>query len=128
MRVLLGTHALLWWLFDDPALSERARAAIADPANDILVSSASAWEISKKHRLGKLPEAGEAVRDLPGLLRLARIEVLPITLEHALHAGALRGEHRDPFDRMLIAQSQLEKLTLVSSDRIFRRFEVSILW
>ena len=128
MRVLLDTHALLWWLFDDPALSERARAAISDPANDILVSSASAWEISTKHRLGKLPEAGEAVRDLPGLLRRARIEVLPITLEHALHAGSLRGEHRDPFDRMLIAQSQLEKLTLVSSDRIFRRFEVPILW
>ena len=128
MRVLLDTHALLWWLFDDPNLSERARAAIADPANDILVSSASAWEISTKHRLGKLPEAGEAVQDLPGLLRWARIEVLPITLEHALHAGSLGGDHRDPFDRMLIAQSQLEKLTLVSSDRIFKRYEVSILW
>lgn len=128
MRALLDTHVLLWWLFDDPALSKRARDIIADPDNDVLVSSVAGWEISTKHRLGKLPEAEEAVRDLPALLRRARLEVLPITLEHALAAGALPGPHRDPFDRMLIAQSRLEKLPLLSSDRVFKQYKVRTLW
>ena len=123
MRALLDTHVLLWWLFDDPALSKRARDIIADPDNDVLVSSVAGWEISTKHRLGKLPEAEEAVRDLPALLRRARMEVLPITLEHAL-----AGPHRDPFDRMLVAQSRLEKLPLLSSDRVFKQYKVRTLW
>src|SRR3972149_2885128 len=110
MRVLLDTHVLLWWLFDDLGLSASARALIADPGNAVLVSSASAWEIAIKHRLGKLPEAKEAVENLPRLLREARIESLPITVEHALAAGALPGPHPDPFDRMLIAQSPIENL------------------
>ncbi len=128
MRVLLDTHVLLWWLFDDPALSKRARDIIADPDNDVLVSSVAGWEISTKHRLGKLPEAEEAVTDLATLLRRARMEVLPITLEHALAAGALPGPHRDPFDRMLMAQSRLEKLPLLSSDRVFKQYKVRTLW
>jgi len=128
VRALLDTHVLLWWLFDDPALSKRARDIIADPDNDVLVSSVAGWEISTKHRLGKLPEAEEAVRDLSALLRRARIEVLPITLEHALAAGALPGPHRDPFDRMLIAQSRLENLPLLSSDRVFKQYKVRTLW
>lgn len=128
MRALLDTHVLLWWLFNDPALSKRARDIIADPDNDVLVSSVAGWEISTKHRLGKLPEAEEAVRDLPVLLRRARMEVLPITLEHALAAGALPGPHRDPFDRMLIAQSRLENLPLLSSDRVFKQYKVRTLW
>ena len=128
MRVLLDTHVLLWWFFDDDDLSQPARSAIAEPANDILVSTASAWEISTKHRLGKLPEAQEVIRDLPGLLRRARFEVLPIELEHAFRAGALPGVHRDPFDRMLIAQSQLERLVLASADQLLKEYEVEILW
>ncbi len=128
MRVLLDTHVLLWWFFDDSALSQPARSTIANPANDVLVSSASAWEISTKHRLGKLDEAREVIRDLAGLLRRARFEVLPMGLEHALRAGALRSVHRDPFDRMLIAQSQLEGLVLVSADRMLTKHEVEILW
>lgn len=128
MRALLDTHVLLWWLFDDPTLSRRARRVIADPGNEILVSSASAWEISTKYRLGKLPEAEEAVKHLPLLLRRSRMIVLPITLEHALQAGALPGPHRDPFDRMLIAQSRLEKLPLLTSDPVFRNYKVRTLW
>lgn len=128
MRALLDTHVLLWWLFDDPTLSNRARRVIADPGNEILVSSASAWEISTKYRLGKLPEAEEAVKHLPLLLRRSRMIVLPITLEHALQAGALPGPHRDPFDRMLIAQSRLEKLPLLTSDPVFRNYKVRTLW
>lgn len=128
MRVLLDTHALLWWLFDDPSLPERARKIIRDPENDVLVSSASAWEISTKYRLGRLPQAEEAVRDLPRLLRRSRMQTLSITLEHALAAGALPGPHRDPFDRMLIAQSRLEKLPVVTSDPIFKRYKARVIW
>lgn len=128
MRILLDTHVLLWWLFDDDTLSQPARSAIANPENEVLVSSASAWEIATKYRLGKLDEAREVVRDLPGLLRRARFQVLPIVLEHALRAGSLPDVHRDPFDRMLVAQSQLEELVLVSSDRVLKKYKVDILW
>jgi len=128
MRVLLDTHVLLWWLFDDLGLSASARALIADPGNAVLVSSASAWEIATKHRLGKLPEAKEAVENLPRLLREARIESMPITVEHALAAGALPGPHRDPFDRMLIAQSRIENLPVVTADPVFAQYSVPVLW
>ena len=128
MRVLLDTHVLLWWLFDDLELSASARALIADPGNAVLVSSASAWEIAIKHRHGKLPEAKEAVENLPRLLREARIESLPINVEHALAAGALPGPHRDPFDRMLIAQSRIENLTVLTADPVFGQYSVPVLW
>ncbi|HJX74636.1 MAG TPA: type II toxin-antitoxin system VapC family toxin [Candidatus Deferrimicrobiaceae bacterium] len=128
MRVLLDTHVLLWWLFDDLGLSASARALIADPGNAVLVSSASAWEIATKRRLGKLPEAEEAVENLPRLLREARIEFMPITVEHALAAGALPGPHRDPFDRMLIAQSRIENLPVVTADPVFAQYSVPVLW
>lgn len=128
MKVLLDTHVLLWWLFDDPALSRPAREVIRDPGSFVLVSAASAWEISTKHRLGKLPEAGEAVAGLPSLLRTARFETLPITVEHAMAAGSLPGPHRDPFDRMLIAQSRLEDLPVVTADPVFRRYSTRTIW
>src|SRR4030042_1996345 len=114
MRVLLDTHVLLWWLFDDLGLSASARALIADPGNAVLVSSASAGEIATKPRLGKLPEAKEAVENLPRLLREARIESMPTTVEHALAAGALPGPHRDPFDRMLVAPSPVQNLPFLT--------------
>ena len=125
---LLDTHVLLWWLFDDPKLSGTARDIIQAPDNTILVSSASGWEISTKHRLGKLPHAGEAVRHLPSLLLKSRMTVLSITMEHALAAGALPGRHRDPFDRMLIAQGQIEGLPIVTSDRVFQQYSVELVW
>ncbi len=127
-RFLLDTHALLWWLFDDHRLTVLARSIIQNQANTILVSSASGWEISTKYRLGKLPHAEEAVRNLPSLLRRSRMDVLPITIEHALAAGALPGPHRDPFDRMLIAQGQIEKLSIVTSDAAFKRYSVTLVW
>jgi len=128
MKVLLDTHVLLWWLFDDPALSQPAREMIRDPGNSVLVSAASAWEIATKHRLGRLPEAGEAVANLPALLRTARMGTLPITVWHALEAGALPGPHRDPFDRMLIAQSRLEDLPVVTADPVFVRYSARTVW
>ena len=128
LRLLLDTHALLWWLFDDPQLTPRVRKSIADASTRAYVSSATGWELATKSRLGKLPYAQEAVDRLPELVRAARMEVLPMTLEHALAAGALPGPLKDPFDRMLIAQAQLEDLTLVTIDKAFRRYKVRLLW
>lgn len=128
MRILLDTHALLWWLFDDPRLSETSRKAIADPDNEIIVSAASGWEIATKHRIGKLPEAGDVPTALPRYLRKARFIVLPVSLEHALTAGTLPGPHRDPFDRMLIAQTRLEGLSVVTVDPVFRDYAVAVVW
>jgi PIN domain nuclease of toxin-antitoxin system len=128
MRALVDTHALLWWLFDDRRLSPRARQVMEEGANEIMVSSASGWEIMTKHRLGKLPRAGEAVRDLRGAIQRAGFEPLPISLEHAIEAGRLASPHRDPFDRMLAAQARLERIPLISDDQVFASLSVSTLW
>lgn len=128
MTVLLDTHALLWWLFDDPQLSRDARDVIKDPDSTVLVSSASGWEIATKYRLGRLPEAAEAAENLPALLRRGRLGTLPITLEHSLLAGSLPGPHRDPFDRMLIAQSQVENLPVITMDSAFEPYDVEVHW
>ncbi|HLA74906.1 MAG TPA: type II toxin-antitoxin system VapC family toxin [Gammaproteobacteria bacterium] len=128
MKVLLDTHALLWWLFDDPKLSAKAKRAIKNPDNVIFASTASAWEMATKYRLGKLPGAELVVRQLPALLQSARIEPLPISMEHALAAGNLPGPHRDPFDRMLIAQARLENLPIVTLDEAFKGYGVKIIW
>jgi PIN domain nuclease of toxin-antitoxin system len=128
IRLLLDTHTLLWWLFDDPKLSAAARAAIVDPENEVLVSAASACEIATKHRLGRLPEAGDVAARLPYYLRRARFGVLNISLEHAIAAGALPGPHKDPFDRMLVAQARLEDLAVATTDRVFRDYRVAVIW
>ena len=127
-RFLLDTHVLLWWLFGDAKLSSKAHEVIQDPKNTILVSSASGWEIATKYRLGKLPHAGEAANNLSYLLRKSRMVALPITMEHALTASALPGPHRDPFDRMIIAQGQIEGVAIVSSDQIFKQYHVEVVW
>ena len=128
MRLLLDTHALIWWLAGDPQLSAPARAAIADHENDVFVSAASAWEISTKHRLGKLPGAGPLAVDFASSIRAQGFSALPITLEHGQVAGALPGDHRDPFDRMLVAQAREEKMALVSNEVLFDEFGISRLW
>lgn len=128
MRVLLDTHTLLWWLDGDRRLSRHARNAIGDDDNAVLVSSASAWEISTKVRLGKLPGASEVAAELPAIMRQQNFEALPIAIAHALRAGNLPGPHRDPFDRMLIAQAQAEDLSLVSNERVFESYGVRRIW
>jgi PIN domain nuclease of toxin-antitoxin system len=128
MRCLLDTHALLWWLFDDPKLSTQARDLIAEPENDLLVSAASAWEIATKHRIGKLPEAGDIVQQLPMYVRKARFTELGISIEHALLAGSLPGPHRDPFDRMLIAQARMQNIPMITLDPVFRDYGVTVIW
>ncbi len=128
MSWLLDTHALLWWLFDDPKLSSIARDVIADPQNEIFVSSATAWEICTKHRIGKLPAATTLVLDIAGWIGRAGFSELPITIAHAAQAGNWPQAHRDPFDRMLAAQSMIEGLTLISRDTALRSFGLSLLW
>jgi PIN domain nuclease of toxin-antitoxin system len=128
MRYLLDTHALLWWFTDDPRLSQIARDAIADEANTILVSAASAWEISTKHRLGKLNEAADAVRRFDELVVADGFQHLPVSHFHGLKAGGYGVPHRDPFDRMLAAQSELEGVPLLTCDPAFAAFGTRTVW
>ena len=128
MRVLLDTHALLWWLNDNPALSNSARRIIARAGNEVLVSAASAWEISTKVRLGKLPSGADLARDFVAYLNRQRFGQLAVSVQHAARAGLLEGEHRDPFDRMLIAQAQAEDLPLISSDAALDGYGVKRIW
>jgi len=125
MRLLLDTHALIWWLTDDPALPEAARNAIASPDNDVYVSHVSAWEIAVKRQLGKIEFPLEAFEDI---LDANQFESLPIRLEHILTLGNLPMHHRDPFDRLLVAQATNGKLTLVSGDQQMNAYEVLLLW
>lgn len=127
MRLLLDTHALLWWLAGDRRLTRAARAAIGDEGNAVVVSAASAWEIATKHRLGKL-DASAILGSFGQVLASQKFATLDITVDHAERAGMLPGTHRDPFDRMLIAQAHAENLTLVSNDAVFDAYGVRRLW
>jgi PIN domain nuclease of toxin-antitoxin system len=128
VRLLLDTHALLWWLDGDRRLSLKARRAIASESNAILVSTVSAWEITTKARLGKLPGASEVAADVAACVAAQNFLPLDITLLHAQRAGSLASTHRDPFDRMLIAQSQIEDVALVTDDEVFDAFDVRRFW
>ncbi|MGF1548968.1 MAG: type II toxin-antitoxin system VapC family toxin [Sphingomonadaceae bacterium] len=128
MRLLLDTHALLWAFLESPRLSARAREALASSANAKLVSAATAMEITLKHRLGKLSDAAPFIRD--GRLAIGHLDyvALPISLDHASLAGGLDIPHRDPFDRLLIAQARIERVPIVSSERLFDGFGVERIW
>ena len=128
MRLLLDTHALLWWLAGDPRLSAVARSAIEDSTNEVYVSAASAWEVTTKHRLGKLPGAGPLAVDFAREIEQQGFLPLDVTLPHGQDAGSLPGPHRDPFDRMLIAQARHERMALVSNEAIFDAYGVTRLW
>jgi PIN domain nuclease of toxin-antitoxin system len=128
VRILLDTHALLWWLDGDRRLSQRARRLIDSDQTAVLVSAASAWEIRTKFRLGKLPGAAAVAVDLMGCLDSQGFAPLSITVDHAQRAGSLPGPHRDPFDRVLIAQSQAEDLPLVTVDPVFGLYGVKVIW
>ena len=128
MRALLDTHALLWWLSDDPALTRNARKIIAETKNTVVVSAASAWEIATKVRLGKLPTAADLVADFCAQIDREGFHFLAISAEHGIRGGLLPGPHKDPFDRMLIAQSQAENIPVISNERIFEAYGVRRLW
>ena len=128
MRALLDTHALLWWLADSERLSIRARRVVADESNAILVSAASAWEIATKLRLGKLTVSEAVALDITGAVASQGFEELAISVADAERAGGLPGPHRDPFDRMLIAQALSRDLAIVSIDAAFDRYGVNRCW
>lgn len=123
MNLFLDTHVLLWWLDDSPSLSERARSAIANTDNLIIVSAAVIWEIRIKQALGKL----EIVPNFYDVLRQQGFELLSITPDHAYAVGNLPAHHRDPFDRILIAQTKLGGYTIVTHDAIFSKYQIPIL-
>ncbi|MBM4389767.1 MAG: type II toxin-antitoxin system VapC family toxin [Deltaproteobacteria bacterium] len=128
MTVLLDTHALLWWLKDSPRLGRTARALMVDRQNTVLVSAASIWEITTKYRIGKLSDIEAIVHDLPAVVRAEGFSLLAIAAEHAARAGLLASDHRDPFDRVLAAQSLADGLTLLSYDEVFDSMGVTRLW
>ena len=128
MRLLLDTHALIWWLAGDDALSARAREAIDDDANSVAVSASSAMEVATKHRIGKLPDAALLARDFESIVADQGFDELPITVHHARLAGEMKIEHKDPFDRLLIAQAQAEDVVLVSNEALFDDFAINRLW
>ena len=123
MKLLLDTHVLIWWLADDPELGHQAREAIADAENTVYVSAVSLWEIAIKQGLGKL----DLPEDFHETLRAQGLSELPITWEHAQQNRSLPRLHRDPFDRMLVAQAQVEQLTLVTCDDEVKRYSVACL-
>jgi PIN domain nuclease of toxin-antitoxin system len=128
MKVLLDTHAFLWALIEPGKLSPKARRLLEDDATDVLVSAASAWEIATKFRLGRVPGAKRVVANYSEALRGLRATQLAITSDHALKAGSWNVAHRDPFDRMLAAQSDLEKLALISCDPAMKQFGIKAVW
>jgi PIN domain nuclease of toxin-antitoxin system len=128
MRLLLDTHALLWWTLDDGRLSASARDAIADAANAVYVSAASAWELAIKAGLGRLSLPAALGPLLADELRLNGFSPLAVSVAHALAVRDLAAHHRDPFDRILIAQARLEELTLVSGDHAMRPYGIPLLW
>jgi len=128
MRVLLDTHAFLWWVEDAPALSKRARTAIADPGNECLLSLASCWEMAIKLSLGKLRLPGAIERFIPEQLAANAFHQLEIGFRHVARVADLPFHHRDPFDRLLAAQALEERCAIVSADLMFRKYGVRRIW
>ena len=128
MRLLLDTHTFIWWFQGSKRLPPGPRQAIENEENEVLISAASAWEIATKHRLKKLAGVDALASDIAGAIADQDFEGLPITVDEAVRSGALPGRHRDPFDRMLIAQALVHDLVLVSRESLFDRYGVRRLW
>jgi len=128
LRLLLDTHTLLWWLTENSSLSPRAQGLLENKANTVLVSAATAWEMATKVRLGRLDVATEVVQNFLWYVERERFQAIAVTLEHGVRAGSLPGPHKDPFDRMLIAQAITENIPIVSNDRAFDGYGIDRLW
>lgn len=128
MRALLDTHVLLWWITQDARLTETARSVIADGRNSVLVSAVSGWEIAIKAGLGRIELPQPIGAFLAEQLRVNQMDALPIQMSHALRVQELPPLHRDPFDRMLVAQAQLERLPILTADASIARYEVQVVW
>jgi len=132
VRLLIDSHVVIWWWTERASLSATAMALLTDRSSVVAVSAASAWEIGTKHRLGKLPQLDARFSDLPAqfISEVAQdgFDLLPITAEHGLRAGTYKGGHRDPFDRLLAAQAELERMILITRDAAFADFPCERLW
>jgi len=128
MRVLLDTRAFIWWVTNNSQLSDAARACIADSDNNVFLSTASAWEVVIKVNIGKLvlPEPPKSY--IPSRLASNQFESLPIQMNHVLQVTALPNHHRDPFDRILIAQSQVEQMPILTADYLIVQYSVNVIW
>ena len=127
MRVLLDTQCWLWMLAAPERLSSSARSLVASASNELLLSAASAWEIAIKHALGKLRLPAPPAESLPPLMAKTGVTPLPVLHGHAFRVAELPPHHRDPFDRLLIAQAQVERVPILTADRVFARYDVEIL-
>ena len=128
MKLLVDTHVFFWWLTEDRHLTAAARRALEDVGNQVVISAVVAWEIATKTRIGKWAEAEVIVNDIENVIAARGFEPLSISIAHARLAGLMPGDHRDPFDRLLSAQAEIENVPLVTSDRAFRRFGTRTLW
>ncbi|OGC09919.1 twitching motility protein PilT [candidate division KSB1 bacterium RBG_16_48_16] len=128
MKILLDTHIFLWWVTDDARLSKNVRQIIADKSNSLYFSSASGWEIVIKAQLGRLNLPKNPDKFITDQLNINKISVLPIKLEHVLYIYKLAPLHKDPFDRVLVAQSFVEKLPITTADKQISRYGVEIVW
>ena len=128
MRALLDTHTFLWWIDNDQRLPMRVRTLMGDGSNVLMFSAASGWEIAIKARLGKLQLPDDIVSFLTDQLVRNHVTILSIHLSHTLHVYTLPPLHRDPFDRLLVAQSQLEQLPIVTADPLIQQYSVQTIW
>jgi len=128
MRILLDTHCWLWWISTPEKLDPRAQQLITDSQNKVFFSAASSWEIAIKYALGKLPLPKAPEEFIPPRLTRDAITPLHIKHTHALHVATLPLHHRDPFDRLLISQAQMERLSIITVDRQFEAYEVELIW
>lgn len=128
MRLLLDTHAYAWWATGNPRLSRTARAALEAPGSEPIVSAIVAWEIATKFRIGKWPGGDRILEDLDSAIVAKRLTPLPVTLVHARRAGLLPADHRDPFDRLLAAQAEIERAAMVTVDPVFAEMGSEVVW
>jgi PIN domain nuclease of toxin-antitoxin system len=128
VNLLLDTHALAWWLLDDSRLSTRVAGLLAGAGTNVFVSAVSAYEAALKHRLGKWPEIGPLAGAFEQIVAAEGFKLLPVTGRHAARAGFFSAPHRDPFDRILAAQAEIEELTLATNDRRFPDFGTPTVW
>jgi len=128
MKVLLDTQTWLWMQVSPERLNDRALALVKDESVDLLLSAASSWEMAIKYALGKLPLPEPPADYVPDRMRTSGVSGIPVTHRHALHVAQLPTHHRDPFDRVLIAQAQLDGLTVLTADRVFEKYDVPVRW
>ncbi|MFZ3064539.1 MAG: type II toxin-antitoxin system VapC family toxin [Nitrospirota bacterium] len=128
MKALLDTHVFLWWVMDDERLTPYIRDFISDEGNDLFLSSTSCWEIAIKTKMGRLKLPGNPEKFIPDQMIANNITGLPIQSFHALHVYNLPDHHRDPFDRILVAQASIERIPIITSDPLFADYDVKLIW